>query len=945
MLNELFPFQRIAVNELHSRVAIAQSNYSSFKIPQVISLQAPTGSGKTIIMASLIEDIFCGTENFPEEPDAIFVWLSDSPDLNQQSKNKIDTKADRISLSQCVLVSDDTFDQEMFDEGFIYFLNTQKLGKAGNLSRISDSRQYTIWQTIENTAKNKKMYFIIDEAHRGMQGRQAGLATTIMQRFIKGSKEHNLSPVPVLIGMSATADRFNTLVGDTTSTLQKVVIKPNDVRSSGLLKDRIILTYPEDPSKHSDMTVLQAAVDEWKDKCRHWEQYSKEQHEKNVNPVLVIQVAAGSDDNISATNLEDVVAKIEERFGDRLKENEIVHTFGSHGTLVINGLKVHHVAPDEIAEDNRIRVVLFKENLSTGWDCPRAETMMSFRRAEDATYIAQLLGRMIRTPLQRHILVDDSLNEVRLFLPYFNRDTVQSVVDELQNEEGGEIPAVVDEESLGEHKYEKWTVHTKRNRATHPSQISIPNMEQAGELPKMTYSYERVTKTHGIDQAQTAQTSHTAQADNNLPTVAANSDSANSASTVNTHNGQEAGMQEAGNHDIHDIQDSDRQRSFPGLFLDREAVIKFINEQGFLTYIVRNVKINGYLKSLFDLAGLLTQYGIYYEATNEVKRTVTDMIRTYAENLHRTGKYDELSKHILEFKMSVHVFDVFGEAIHNYELLNMIEMSDTDLDRQLRIADSKMGNYGFSNIYGRRFADVDNPYAFKIDCILFANDAECMNKLNKYAEEKFHALNDAYRKYVVNKSEQCKKRYSDIIRDGDCVSEHNFSLPETYSERVAQDGKVYTDHLLANEDGDARIKLNGWESAVLEEEERRNDFVCWVRNPSRKNWSLCIPYKMNGETKSVYPDFLIVRSDSQLGYVLDILEPHSSEFKDNLFKAKGLAEYAEKEKRIGRVQLIRQSGHHFKRLDMAKGMIRQKVLGAINNEELDHLFDEFGDFE
>ena len=43
--------------------------------------------------------------------------------------------------------------------------------------------------------------------------------------------------------------------------------------------------------------------------------------------------------------------------------------------------------------------------------------MMSFRHAEDATYIAQLLGRMVRTPLQCHIMVDDSLNDVRLYLP------------------------------------------------------------------------------------------------------------------------------------------------------------------------------------------------------------------------------------------------------------------------------------------------------------------------------------------------------------------------------------------------------------------------------------------------------------------------------------------------------------------------------------------------
>lgn len=467
MICELFPFQKQAVNEMRLRVAMALNNYRMLKIPQVVSLQAPTGSGKTIIMSALIEDIFYGSEQFTEQPEAIFVWLSDSPQLNEQSKQKIELKADKIRMDQCVVISDESFDREILEDGHIYFLNTQKLGKAGNLSRHSDTRQYTIWETIENTAREKadRLYFIIDEAHRGMQGRQAGTATTIMQRFIKGSSEQNLLPIPVVIGMSATAERFNSLVGQATnSTLHKVIISPAQVRQSGLLKDRIVITYPEDPIKHGDMAVLQAATDEWQDKCKHWYQYTYEQHYTNVNPVFVIQVCAGSGTKVSDTDLDDVIAKIEERMGDSFKENEVVHTFGSTGTLSIHGLTVPHIEPSEIAEDRRIRVVLFKENLSTGWDCPRAETMMSFRRAEDATYIAQLLGRMVRTPLQCHVLVDDSLNDVRLFLPYFNQDTVQKVIDELQATEGGEIPTVVDGESLEEQNYDTWSVHNQRKK-------------------------------------------------------------------------------------------------------------------------------------------------------------------------------------------------------------------------------------------------------------------------------------------------------------------------------------------------------------------------------------------------------------------------------------------------------------------------------------------------
>lgn len=297
MICELFPFQKQAVNEMRLRVAMALNNYRMLKIPQVVSLQAPTGSGKTIIMSALIEDIFYGSEQFTEQPEAIFVWLSDSPQLNEQSKQKIELKADKVRMDQCVVISDESFDREILEDGHIYFLNTQKLGKAGNLSRHSDTRQYTIWETIENTAREKadRLYFIIDEAHRGMQGRQAGTATTIMQRFIKGSSEQNLSPIPVVIGMSATAERFNSLVGQATnSTLHKVVISPAQVRQSGLLKDRIVITYPEDPIKHGDMAVLQAATDEWQDKCKHWYQYTYEQHYTNVNPVFVIQVCAGS---------------------------------------------------------------------------------------------------------------------------------------------------------------------------------------------------------------------------------------------------------------------------------------------------------------------------------------------------------------------------------------------------------------------------------------------------------------------------------------------------------------------------------------------------------------------------------------------------------------------------------------------------------------------------
>src|SRR5690554_6050686 len=62
-----------------------------------------------------------------------------------------------------------TFNTEYFEGGCIYFLNTQKLGSDKLLTGTSDTRQYSIWETLTNTAKRspKQFYVVIDEAHRG----------------------------------------------------------------------------------------------------------------------------------------------------------------------------------------------------------------------------------------------------------------------------------------------------------------------------------------------------------------------------------------------------------------------------------------------------------------------------------------------------------------------------------------------------------------------------------------------------------------------------------------------------------------------------------------------------------------------------------------------------------------------------------------------------------
>ena len=961
MKAELFPFQKRALSELRMKSAEAVYRYGRSHSKQVVSFTAPTGAGKTIIMAALIESIFFGDEVYPEQPEAIIVWLSDSPQLNEQSKDKIDLKADKIRLGQCVTVQDDSFDQEMFDDGHIYFLNTQKLGKSSNLTKHTDNRQYTIWETLANTARDKsdRLYFIIDEAHRGMQGREAGRATTIMQKFLKGSPSDGIEAMPVVIGMSATSARFNALVQGIASDTQYVVVTTDEVRASGLLKDRIVISYPEENSGNKDMAVLQAAADEWKDKWDHWYQYCYEQHYAYVNPILVIQVQNATSSSISATDLHDCVQKIEERTGIRFREGEVVHTFGDANNVIrINGLNVPYVAPSAIAEDKRIRVVFFKESLSTGWDCPRAETMMSFRHATDATYIAQLLGRMIRTPMQMHIQVDETLNDVHLYLPYFNSDTVKEVVEELQNAEGGDIPADIYGESLDTRIMDTLSVRPRssasggtRHTPAYPGQMSMFDLPggtqpmelhdggatpygsggQTGTASGVREASSFSTGTRGTQQENPQQVQPAQNADR--PSAAVPSSGASQAAPE----GQTA-----------QSEPEYVQESFIDT-LDREGVVKAINDSGLLSYDVRNVRINNYLNSLYSLARLLRQSGKYQDATDDVLEEIVKMIREYVGDLKRDGKYDDMAKKIMEFQMKSQVFDVFGETVDDNIVHMFMSTTDIDIDRQFRRAETKLGNEGIGNKYGHYYYDEDDPNAYKIDVILYASNDDCYARLLAYAEKAFHKMNDNYRRKIVGLGDRFIKQYDAIVSNGDVVSKHNFRLPETISLPHEVNGKDYDDHLFVDDSGKARINLNTWEEGVLVEEQSQADYVCWLRNPPRKPWSLCIPYEMGGEQKPAYPDFVIIRKDSDDEYVVDILEPHDPTRIDNLGKARGFAEYARQNPGVGRIQLIRMSkdvvGHNrFKRLDMAMSAVRDKVLRAMTNDELDHIFDTDGFF-
>jgi type III restriction enzyme len=441
---ELKPFQVTASHTVLDELAEARASVSKGKV-QAVVVSAPTGSGKTITVAAVIDQTFGGGDGVPARPDSLFLWLSDSPELNVQSKDKLLSACDHLPFTHIITIESDSFDEERLQPGYLYFINTQLLGKDKRLTQGGDKRQFTFWQTVANTVAQspEDLVLIIDEAHRGAAANDRN-RTPIMQKFILGSEQDGLPPVPLVLGMSATPQRFTALLGNTNRTQRPIVITPEDVRSSGLLKDMIIVHNPRTKVR-SDLTLLEHAAKRWKHFSLLWKRYcEKEKEKETVRPILVVQVEDGTDKVLTRTKLDDVVRVIERQSGP-LSVNEIVHCFHDRADIEAGGRIIRKIDASRIQDDPDVKVVLFKTALNTGWDCPRAEVMMSFRRAQDPTSIAQLVGRMIRTPLARRIESDEVLNTVELFLPHFDAETLEGVVARLRNPEVDEgVPTRVE---------------------------------------------------------------------------------------------------------------------------------------------------------------------------------------------------------------------------------------------------------------------------------------------------------------------------------------------------------------------------------------------------------------------------------------------------------------------------------------------------------------------
>jgi len=270
---------------------------------------------------------------------------------------------------------------------------------------------------------------VVDEAHRGM-GTARTTRDTIVSQIIGGGTTDRPA-APVVWGISATPKRFRDQMSDRSRAVKPHTVPIEDVRASGLLKDQIVLGHTKGVDA-AETTLVRHAITKIREYETRWNAYCHENGDPRVDPILVVQV----DDKPTSKDLGDLIGTVLEEWPDVTAAN-VVHTFASHATEKAGAHGIRYCPPEDIQDRHDVRVVLCKTAITTGWDCPRAEVLVSMRVANDADLVTQIMGRMVRTPLARRILTDQNLNTVHCVLPKFNEQAVDDIAKQFEAGDDG----------------------------------------------------------------------------------------------------------------------------------------------------------------------------------------------------------------------------------------------------------------------------------------------------------------------------------------------------------------------------------------------------------------------------------------------------------------------------------------------------------------------------
>ena len=389
---------------------------------KTLIFKAPTGSGKTVMASQMLANLTEELQSRGDSPyqQVAFIWIAPNK-LHQQSYFKMKNYFTETRLLKPVMYDEIDQSEGTIKPGEILFVNWESINKEKNVMVRDSEQNASLYEITRRTQEEAGLpiVVVIDEEHL-FWSKSADKSAKVLQR---------INP-KVEIRISATPK---------TNSDHKVTVSREEVVKEEMIKKQVVLN-PDITKGYNDenelnIHLIKCALEKRKLLA---EAYKKEG--TNINPLLLIQLPNDTSESMSSDDLAiaDQVKTYLREIKDITTENQKLAVWLSNEKANLDGLE---------QPDNMTEVLLFKQAIALGWDCPRAAVLLIFRKLQSDQFTIQTVGRILRMPEQKfykndllnvgYVYTDISKDQIQIVaedMDYLNKDALQAIRrDNLQN--------------------------------------------------------------------------------------------------------------------------------------------------------------------------------------------------------------------------------------------------------------------------------------------------------------------------------------------------------------------------------------------------------------------------------------------------------------------------------------------------------------------------------
>lgn len=380
-------YQEEYINEL-TETAVKLLN-DKYRDQGTIVLKAPTGSGKTYMISQSITKI---VKQQGSKASYCFIWLSVNS-LHEQSRQSLSQYLEDEKLLECITIDD--IQNNTIEENEIVFINWDSLIKENNVFRMENEKDWNLQSVVANTKdEGREIILIIDESHRTAKAEKAKEVINEIQPKLT-------------IEMTATPSSIS-------GTLIEIPL--GRVIAEGMIKSEVQIN-PNSKHIKENKDLLNVALKKRKELQQAYKELGTD-----INPLLLIQIP--NKKQTDSSNPEDYIIGL-------LADHDITERNGKLA-IRISGVDIKELDEKVKPHNSEIDVLIFKEAIALGWDCPRASIIFLQRewKQERYSFNIQTLGRIMRMPEQMHYPTKPILNIGYVFSASDNFEIVQELAND-----------------------------------------------------------------------------------------------------------------------------------------------------------------------------------------------------------------------------------------------------------------------------------------------------------------------------------------------------------------------------------------------------------------------------------------------------------------------------------------------------------------------------------